>query len=176
MKSLLTLLLFTTFAISGFSQKLGVKSVINFEIDNFKVNTVEGSFSGITGSVNFDPADLEKARFDIKIDIKSIDTDNETRDKDLQAEEYFNSDQYPYATYISNSVQRVEDKFWVKGNLTIKGITKEVNIPFQLSYLRGGYLLSGPLTLDRYDFKVGSSSSISIGREAKLEIKCYLVN
>ncbi len=176
MKTALYFLLFTLFGNLAIGQKLGVKSTVNFEVDNFKINTVEGSFSDITGSVDFDPAELEKARFDIKIGIKSIDTDNSTRDADLQEEEYFHSSKYPYATFVSSSVNRVGDKFWVKGNLTVKGITKAVNLPFTLSYLRGGYLLSAPLTLDRYDFKVGSSSSISIGREVKLEVKCYLVN
>ncbi len=176
MKTFVYLLSLTLTGFIASAQKLGVKSVINFEIDNFKVNTVEGSFLGITGSVDFDPGNLDEAQFDIQIDIKSIDTDNSTRDKDLQEEEYFHSAKYPSATFVSTSVNRVNDKFWVKGNLTIKGITKEVGIPFTLSYLRGGYLLSGPLTLDRYDFKVGSSSSLSIGREVKLEVKCYLVN
>jgi polyisoprenoid-binding protein YceI len=176
MKAALQLLLITMLGFTSYGQKLGVKSTINFEVDNFKVNTVEGSFSDITGSVSFDPAKLEEARFDVKIAINSINTGNDTRDRDLQEEEYFNSVKYPQATFVSTSVERVGDKFWVKGNLTIKGISKPVNIPFTLSYLRGGYLLSGPLTLDRYDFKVGSSSSISIGREVSLQVNCYLVN
>ncbi len=176
MKTIAYLVSLTLFGITTSAQQLGVKSVVNFEVDNFKVNTVEGSFSGITGSVDFDPAKLEEARFDIRIAIKSIDTDNDTRDKDLQAEEYFHSEKYPFATFVSTEVNLVGDKFWVKGKLTIKGISKDISIPFKLSYLRGGYLLEGPIVLDRYDFKIGSTSSFSIGREVKLNVRCYLVN
>lgn len=170
------ILAFLVLGFSTMAQKVGVKSYIDFEVSNFKVNTVEGNLSDISGVVKFDLADVNSSSFKIKIGISSINTENEERDEHLQAEEFFNAEKYPKATFTSTSVSKEGEDYVVKGELTIKGITQSVSIPFKYTELKGGFLLSGPLTVDRYDFKVGESSSFTIGRDIDLTIHCYLVN
>lgn len=176
MQKSLALLSAILFSALVFGQKIGDQTRINFEIGNLMINTVEGSFTGISGDVNFDPAKVDKASFDVRIPIKSIKTGNSTRDKDLHGEKYFHADKYPNARFTSTSVSREGESIVVKGDLTIKGTTRKVSIPFAVSTLTNGYLLSGNLTLDRYDFGVGSSGSFTMGREVELSIQLYLVD
>lgn len=150
------------------------KSSVSFSISNLYVNTVEGSFSDFTGKVVFDAQKPENSTFKIKIPVSSIDTENKDRDKHLQAEEYFNSEKFPYIIFTSSFVKKTALGLDITGNLSIKGVSKKFTIPFTYSKNDGGYLLKGNFELDRYDFKVGSDGSFSMGIEVNLKIDCYI--
>lgn len=176
MKKLPFLLAGLLLGFTAVAQSIGSNTRIDFEISNFSMNTVEGSFTDFRGSVNFDPEKASEADFNIKVHISSIETGNDTRDADLLEKEYFNNAEYPYALFSSTTVSKSGDVVTVTGILTIKGHSEKITIPFKLSRITSGYLLSGKITLDRYDFKVGSSGGFMIGREAELSIQCYLLN
>lgn len=173
-KKVFIILCFLIFTIKVSAQSISSRSSIHFEVINWSINTVEGSFGTISGEVTFDPDDLINAKFDISVPIKDIKTGIELRDNDLQAKKYFYSEKYPEAKFVSTSVRRKGNTIIVDGNLTIKGVSKKIEISFALSAIAEGYYLNARHTLDRYDFKVGDADDFKISREVKLQIELYL--
>ncbi|HVW62935.1 MAG TPA: YceI family protein [Puia sp.] len=136
-------------------------SSIKFRIKNFGIET-GGSFTGLQGSVRHDPNDLSKDSIDLSVDANSIDTDNNMRDSHLRKEEYFDVEHYPRIRFVSTGVTVDKNAhFTARGRLTIKNTTQEVSIPFMAIPKDSGYIFTGEFKLNRKDYKVGGSSTIS---------------
>jgi polyisoprenoid-binding protein YceI len=134
-------------------------SKVHFVIKNFGFKT-GGDFTGLKGSIVFNPNTLGNSKFNVTVDAATIDTDNNMRDNHLRKTEYFAVEKYPQirfeSTKITNST--IAGRFYVFGNLTIKGVTKAVEFGFNATPLAKGYLLNGELTINRKDFGVGGNS------------------
>lgn len=136
------------------------QSAIRFTIKNFGINT-SGIFSGINGTIHFDANDISNAAFNVRLNAASVDTDNNTRDNHLKKEEYFNVKQYPYISFSSTAVKKMSDgRYLLQGNITIKGVTKPVAIPFSVMPQNDDLLFTGDFQLNRRDFKVGGKSIV----------------
>ena len=72
-------------------------SVVQFKIKNLGFN-VNGSFSGLAGNIQFDPAHPDQCHFDVSVDAASVNTDNSMRDEHLQKDNYFDVKTYPRTT------------------------------------------------------------------------------
>lgn len=145
-------------------------SKVHFVINNFGIAT-GGDFSGLAGSIKFDPANLAASDFDVSIDAKSVDTDIEARDNHLRRAEYFDVENYPKITLKSTKVTKTnrDGYYYMFGNLTIKGVTKEIKFPFTATAKDGGYLFEGSFKLNRRDFGVGRSS-LSLGDDLTVSL------
>src|SRR5579875_567842 len=98
-----------------------------FSVRHMGISTVRGSFTKTTGTVQYDPADPSKTAIDATIDVNSIDTRNENRDKDLRSAHFFDVEKYPTLTFKSKSAQaNGSGKLKITGDLTLHGVTKEV--------------------------------------------------
>ena len=169
---LITLL---TFSFSLNAQTIDAsRSIVNFEVENMKVRMVKGSFSSLTGDLRFKPDNIERSAFQVTVPVHSVNTNNVQRDEHLRQADYFDESNYPNIVFVSSFVNQTATGFDVTGSLTIKGITKQVTIPFTYSRLKTGYRLEGNLVLDRFDFNVGKENGFMAGREIKLDIQCYL--
>ncbi len=137
-------------------------SSITFKIKNFGF-TVDGSLSGIKGKIVFDPTALSGASFDVTVDASTISTGNEMRDGHLKKEDYFDVEHYHLVHFVSTRVAAAskEGGYLVVGKLTIKQQTKEVSIPFVATALGNDYIFKGDLTINRKDFGIGGSGTIS---------------
>ncbi|MEP7279042.1 MAG: YceI family protein [Bacteroidota bacterium] len=140
-------------------QPVNDKSSVNFTIKNFGIST-GGSFKGLEGQINFDMANPVQAVFDITLDAASVSTDNDSRDSHLRNEEYFDTRKYPKISFKSEKVNARGNGFLAKGNLTIKGTTKSISLPFKVQARDDGYLFEGSFQLDRRDFKIGNNSMV----------------
>jgi polyisoprenoid-binding protein YceI len=134
-------------------------SKVHFVIKNFGIKT-GGDFTGLSGNVNFDPANLSGSSFNVSVKSNTVNTDNNTRDKHLKKEEYFDVDKYPTINFKSTKIitSSAAGKFYVVGNLTIKSVTKVVQFIFDATPKDGGYLFAGSFDINRRDFGVGGSS------------------
>ena len=143
------------------SKPLAVKSyTVEFKIKNAKIN-VSGIFGGLKSTINFDPLNPLNGSFEGTIDVNTLKTGIDMRDKHLKKTEYFDVVKYPQITLKSLSITKVKDnQYNAKCNLTMKGKTKEVMLPFTITTSNGVSELNGSLTLNRLDFGVGSSSVI----------------
>ncbi|MBK8608737.1 MAG: YceI family protein [Chitinophagaceae bacterium] len=135
------------------------ESKVHFVIKNFSIKT-DGDFTGLKGTIRFDPAGYANAYFDITADAGTIDTDNSSRDNHLREAEYFDVEKYKTLRFTSTKVvlSSVAGRYYMFGNLTIKGVTKPVEFGFGATPKNGGYVFDGGFKINRRDFGVGGSS------------------
>ncbi|HEX2683610.1 MAG TPA: YceI family protein [Ferruginibacter sp.] len=138
---------------------IDANSKVHFVIKNFGIR-IGGDFSGLKGTIAFDPEKLGTSLFDVTVDASTVDTDNSSRDGHLKKAEYFDVATYKTIHFKSTKVTRssVAGRFYVFGNLTIKGVTKPVEFGFSATAKNGGYLFDGDFDINRRDFGVGGSS------------------
>ena len=134
-------------------------SKVKFRIKNFGIST-SGTFEGLSGTVTFNPETLATANFEVSVDAKTVNTDNESRDNHLRRPEYFDIENFPKIIFKSTKITKTNKAayLYMFGNITIKGVTQEVKFPFTYSAKDGGYLFEGEFPLNRRDFGVGGKS------------------
>ena len=102
-------------------------SAAHFSVRHLGISNVRGDFTKISGAVQLDDQDITKSTVEVTIDAASVDTRVADRDKDLRSERFFDVANYPTLTFKSKKVEQVaEGKLKVTGDLTIRGVTKEV--------------------------------------------------
>src|ERR1700741_279280 len=129
-------------------------SDVKFRIKNAKVN-VDGAFTGLVAKINFDPLKPESSSFEAKVDVNTIKTGIDMRDGHLKKAEYFDVAKYPEINIKSTSVTKIsEGQYNAKCTLTVKGKSKEINIPFSFVQTGNKALFKGTFDLNRLDFGV----------------------
>jgi polyisoprenoid-binding protein YceI len=102
-------------------------SNVKFSVIHLVVSEMEGSFKVFDGTVEHTKADMSDAKINFTVDVNSINTDNENRDKHLKSDDFFNAEKFPSMTFASTSFTPVGgNKYKLAGNLTIRDITKPV--------------------------------------------------
>ena len=158
----LTVVLFCIFSIAKAQKSytpVDADSKVHFVIKNFGIKT-GGDFTGLKGTVKFDPTNYSATVFDVTVDASTIDTDNDSRDGHLKKAEYFDVATYKTIHFKSTKVTQssIAGRLYVYGNLTIKNITKPVEFGFEAKPKNCGYVFDGQFTINRRDFGVGGSS------------------
>jgi polyisoprenoid-binding protein YceI len=102
-------------------------SSAQFSVRHLGVSTVRGAFTKVSGTVQYDPADLGKSSIQATIETASVDTRVEMRDNDLRSARFLDAQKYPTITFTSKKVEAaLAGQLKVTGDLTIHGVTKEV--------------------------------------------------
>jgi polyisoprenoid-binding protein YceI len=97
-----------------------------FSVSHLGISKVQGEFTNVTGTVQLDEKDVTKSVVNATIDVSTVYTRNEGRDKDLK-ESFFEVAKFPTMTFVSKSITRGADgKLQMTGDLTLHGITKSV--------------------------------------------------
>lgn len=144
-------------------------SSLQFTIKNFGFD-VTGTFTGLKGSIKFDPQNPAVSTFDVSIDANTVNTDNSLRDSHLRDNTYFDVKNYPAIHFVSTKVTGKNGAYIISGKLTIKKQTKDISFPFTASAANDGYLFKGTFNINRKDFDVGGTSTISNNLEVALSI------
>jgi polyisoprenoid-binding protein YceI len=98
-----------------------------FGVTHLMISKVRGEFHGVTGTVVLDDKDITKSSVDVTIDATTVDTREPDRDKHLKSADFFYVEKFPAMKFKSTKVERVgSDGLKVTGDLTIRGVTKEV--------------------------------------------------
>jgi polyisoprenoid-binding protein YceI len=136
-------------------------SKVHFVIKNFGINT-GGDFTGLKGTINFNPADPEKSEFNVSISAATINTNIKARDNDLRKAYYFDVDRFPLISFSSTKVVKsaTDGHYFITGNLTIKGVTRQIQFGFKATPANDGYLFSGGFAINRIDFGIGGNSLV----------------
>lgn len=102
-------------------------SAAQFSVKHMMVSTVRGHFGTLTGTVTYDAANPSATVVEAEVDVNTIDTRNERRDKHLRSADFFDVEKFPKMTFKSKSVRAVAPgKMRMVGDLTMRGTTKEV--------------------------------------------------
>lgn len=179
MKKLNILAALVLIAGTAFSQTWTVDKAhakLGFGITHMLLSEVDGSFRNFDATITSSKDDLSDASFELSADVASIDTDNENRDNDLKSDKYFDAAKFPKLSFKSTSFKKVEgNKYKLAGDLTIKGVTKPVNLDVVLAgpieHPRSkkkmiGLKVSG--SFKRTDFGIGGPGGAMLSEEVLL--------
>ncbi len=162
-------------------------SKVRFTIAHMVISEVEGNFTNFTGSVTNTKDDFSDAQFTFNIDVNSVDTDNAKRDTHLKSPDFFDAAKYPNITFKSTSISKKDDKhFTIKGNLTMHGVTKPINLDGQFTGTikdpwggtRAAFKIKGRIKRSDYGLKYNSvmdNGGVVIGDEVHLSVKLETV-
>ena len=103
-------------------------STAQFTVRHLGISNVTGSFTKVTGSVVLNEKDITQSQVSASIDVNSVDTRVEMRDKDLKSPNFFDIEKYPTIEFKSKKITGGGGKLQVIGDLTIHGTTREVTL------------------------------------------------
>lgn len=157
-----------------------VHSPVAFSVKHMVVNTVHGRFNDYSGQILYDEKDPSKSSVNVTIKAASINTDNGQRDGHLKSADFLDVEKHPEITFQSKSVAKTGDGFVAHGVLTIRGVSKDVDLLFKLNgpiRVGGNNLLGAEanLTINRQDYGVSWSKALDSGglvvaNEVKIDI------
>lgn len=132
-------------------------SYVGFAVRHLGVATVRGKFARFSGEIMLDENDPTKSSVNVTIDASSIDTSHDRRDNDLRSANFFEVEKYPNITFTSTRIEQTADGLVLVGNLTMRDVTKEVRIPFEVTgpvVLQGRKRMGaeGTLRVNRFDY------------------------
>ena len=117
---------------------------------------VESNFKRFSAQIDYDAAHPEKASARVDIDTASFDMGQADYNKEIAKKEWFNSAQFPKATFVSSAIRPAgAGKLAVTGKLTIKGKTADVSFPLSVKPEGGKQVFEGQLPIKRLAFNVG---------------------
>jgi len=146
-------------------------SSMNFTVKHLMVSTVHGQFTDFDGTASFDAKDLSTLKTSFTAQVASVNTDNEKRDGHLKSADFFDAEKFPTLTFVSKSAkQTAPGKATLTGDLTIRGVTKEVTFDVEgfgaeIATPWGAIAVGGTATttINRQDFGVSWSKSLDGG-------------
>lgn len=106
----------------------GRHSQVNWQVNHFGFNDYFGLFGDISGTLQIDPANLPASTVDVTIPISSLVTSNADLNKHLQSADFFDAEKHATARFVSTSVTVDGQRAMIKGDLTLLGVTKPVEL------------------------------------------------
>lgn len=144
---------------------------ITFEIKNLGITTT-GAIGGLQTKVHFNPSDLNSSMVEASVDVNTINTGNSSRDEHLRSEDFFDAARFDKISLKSISFKHKSgDNYNGRFVLTMKGRSKQVDIPFTFLDRNNVISFKAAFKLNRLDFGVGSKSMI-LSDEVTVNIDC----
>ena len=132
-----------------------VHSSVNFKVRHMMVGKVRGQFKEFNVTVWGNMADLTNAKVEAVIKVASIDTKNPKRDEHLRSEDFFFAEKFPEIIFKSSAVQKNGDQYVLIGTLTMRGVSKQISIPFEVL---------GEVKTPKGDVRVGIEANTTLNR------------
>lgn len=132
-----------------------VHSHVGFSVRHL-LTPVPGSFGDFTGTIVYDEANPVASSVEFTVQTASIDTKNERRDNHLRSADFFDAENHPTLTFESKKVAPLGgNSLAVTGDLTIRGVTREVTVPVEVLGVMGDKAgFQTELTIDRKEYGV----------------------
>ncbi len=155
-------------------------SEIQFKVKHLLISTVSGDFKKFEASAETEGDDFTTAKVQFSADIDSISTNNEQRDAHLKNGDFFDAENHPKLSFVSDKLVKVDDDVYeLHGQLTMRGVTKDVTLKAEFGgsttdpwgNTRVGFEISGKI--DRTDFGVSfgmisETGGLLLGNDVKL--------
>lgn len=160
-------------------------SNLKFTVIHLLITEIDGSFKIFDGSMEHSKPDFSDAKIAFTVDVNSINTDNDDRDKHLKSDDFFNAEKYPQMKFESTSFKALNgNKYKLDGNLTIRDISKPVS--FDVTY--GGSIntqrgakagFKATTSINRFDYKLKWDMAIEtgglvVGKEVEITVKLQM--
>ncbi len=162
-------------------------SVIGFAVRHLEINWVEGRFKDFSGTIRYDEKDVTKSSVEFTAKVESVDTEVEARDKHLRTADFFDAEKYPEMTFKSTRVERKgKDGYVLHGDLTLKGVTKPVALPFNITgavkdpWGNTRFGVEAKTKINRRDFGINYGSAfagggLDVGNEVAINLRLEAV-
>ena len=158
-----------------------VHSRVGFSVRHLTISNVQGRFMDFAGKIQYDEQDVTKSSVDVKIQAKSVNTENEMRDNDLRSPNFFDVAKYPEISFKSSKVEKQGEGYVLVGTLTMHGVSREVQVPFtSLGKAKdpwGGTRVGfdAGVTINRQDYgltyaKAIETGGLVVGNDVKIEL------
>jgi polyisoprenoid-binding protein YceI len=163
-------------------------SAAHFSVRHLMISNVRGEFTKLSGSALLNPADLAKSKVEVTIEAASINTREPQRDEHLRSADFLDVANYLALTFRSQRIEALgADNFKLTGDLTIRGVTKEVTFDIEgptasvkdpWGNIRAG--LSAAAKINRKDFglvwnALTEAGGVVVGDEVKITIEVELI-
>jgi polyisoprenoid-binding protein YceI len=160
-------------------------SRIEFSVRHLMISKVKGTFKTFSGAVTV-PEDPFQASVQVTIDPSSIDTGDVNRDKHLQSGDFFETEKYPVAEYVSSAVRPAGDGFVVVGDLSLHGVTRPVELDLEFNGVvtdpwgnqRAGFTATTEINRSQFGIDISmpmETGGAVVGEKIKLSIEVELV-
>jgi len=162
-------------------------SELGFKIKHLMISNVSGSFSDFTAEAEMEGADFETAHIHLRVDVASINTHNSQRDEHLRTSDFFDVRTYPEMSFESEGVKRIDqENYKVFGNLTMKGITKPVELNAEYNGVtkdpwggeRAGFTVTGKIKRSEWEVNFNAlleTGGVTLSDEVKIQSELQLV-
>lgn len=162
-------------------------SSIEFAVKHLMIVTVKGSFAGIEASIVGDEGTPDRATVNVTIDAATITTKNDQRDAHLRSADFFDVEKFPELTFVGKRI--VGDSFGefkLVGDLTIRGVTKEITLDATFEGrakdpwggTRLGYSATGKIRRSEFGLtwnQVLEAGGVAVSDEVKISVEAQLV-
>ncbi|MEO8886153.1 MAG: YceI family protein [Mucilaginibacter sp.] len=154
-------------------------SEVQFKVKHLVISTVSGFFKSFEGELTTDNDDFQNADINFSLDVNSIDTNQEQRDGHLKSPEFFDAEKYPKISFSSTSFTKDGDDYKLKGNLTIKDVTKPVSLAVEFGGAatdfygnnKAGFEITGKINRKEFGLTwdgITEAGAIVVGEDIKL--------
>ncbi len=179
------LIIFTallTYGVSSYAQTTWeadpYHSSINFAIQHSGISLVNGKFTDFMGTLTTQGEDLTGSKFNFTVQVASINTNVDQRDNHLRSADFFEVEKFPTMKFESTKILKSgrENHYVLIGNLTIKGVTKEIVADLYYGGIaksdQGEKMgLRATTTINRFDYNVDyDPTAAGIGRDVQIEV------
>ena len=140
-------------------------TTFGFTVKHMMISQVPGNFDKFDGQIIYSPTDLANSKANVTIEVNSINTRNDKRDAHLKSPDFFDAAKFPTITFVSKKFTATE----IVGDLTMKGVTKEVTIPVTISgpvkTMTGGQAIgiTGSVTVNRQEYGINWNKTLDQG-------------
>lgn len=149
-------------------------STLGFD-GSFQGQAFHGQFRHFTATIAFDPADLSTARFDVLVNLASVDTQSAERDQTLTGSDFFAVSQYPKAHFVTQSFSKNADgQVIAHGTLTLRGISQPVDLKVDFKPGQNGATLDVTSDVSRLAWKLGASDDWN-GISKQIHVRAHMV-
>jgi polyisoprenoid-binding protein YceI len=131
-----------------------IHSQVMVSVWHFNVANLRAKFPGVRGSLEVNAEDPLRSRFRAEIEATSVTTGHPAQEDFMRSEPWLDVERYPLITFESMTIEPRAAAYAVKGQLTLKGVTREIEIPLQFN---------GVVT-DPWGLRAGFTSQFSVNR------------
>lgn len=157
-----------------------VHSHLGFSVRHLGVSNVRGEFKEYSATLLVDETNLTQSSVEVRIKASRIFTGDENRDKHLRGPDFFDVDKHPELVFKSKKIEKRSQDYLVTGDLTIRGVTKEIQMPLAVAgpindpfgMKRIG--VEGSVTINRQDYGINwnrlmDTGGLIVGNEVKID-------
>ncbi|MCA9472651.1 MAG: polyisoprenoid-binding protein [Nitrospira sp.] len=161
-------------------------TTIGFQVQHMVVSKTNGKFLEYSGTIEMDPEAKKFKTIEAVIQTQSVFTDHSKRDEHLRSPDFFDAKTFPTMTYKMKSYKKTGDSYTALGDLTLRGITKEITLVGTLNgvakdpwgNIRAGFTAEG--TINRKDFgmkfsKLLDNGGLMVGDEVKIILEVEVI-